>query len=645
MRYLYLILFLFVSVLINAQNGDDLGSLLDQLREVPTNTQRVDLLNQIAWEYRNSNPRLGISYGKQALVLGEELQYQKGIGISLSYIGVNHKNLGEYAQALEFFLSCLQHSQGQGDVVTEGHSYNSIGEIYRIQKKYEQAEQYFRQALAKGQESRDPALEAYAYHSFGKLYKDLKKYELSLEQYQRGLELRKQLKDKKAVAASIESMSKVYEAQGKLDLAINTYYQAFDFAKGFQDARGMATALLGIARIQLQAGRLNEALVIAQEALQNAEKVGDKLYIQETYEVLSEIAKAMRQFEAAMSYQDKHLAYRDSLYNEETTRNLQYLTKSFQEEQDRANIALLKEQQKNTQTITFFIGIGLLISVIFSVFVLRGNRQLVKMQNTLQESFELLEKKNQDIEASIRYASRIQKSMLPDLDDFKSAFQDSFVFYKPKNVIGGDFYFYKDIGQKAFFAVADCTGHGVPGALLSIVGNMALQKAIVDMQVREVDKILVEVHREMRRMLRQSDQNASNGMEIALCSFHKSSRQLEVASARNPVYVFQGEEMSVIEGDRYTIGDMHAEELRFTKHSYHLASDSLLYLASDGLQDQFGGEGNKKFSKKGLREMLQRIHNSPSLDTQLQDLEVSLREWQGQQKQTDDILIMGVKIA
>jgi len=643
MKLLFAFLTLFlISVCGQAQQTDDLSSLLDNLGKVKDKTTRkVDILNEISWEYRNNNPRMGISYGKIALVFAREINYEKGISKSLSFIGVNYKNVGEHSKALEFFLEGSNWSKKINDIEAEGHSYNNIGEIYRLQKNYKQAEDYFQKTLDAGKQLQNDVLIAYAHNSFGKLYKDLKEYDKALDEHLKALEIRKRIDDKKAIAASIENISKIYEAQGKMEDAINSYNQAFEFAKSFHDDRGMATALIGVARIDLKMKKYEDAKKNALKALEVATRVGDKIYQKDAYEVLVSIEKEAKNYQQALIYQDKFLALQDSVYSDKITKDIDYLTRSFQDEQNNARISLIKEQQKNTMIVNILIAIGLIISSIFSIFLFKNNKKLNKTQGELKLSIDIIAKKNEDIEASIRYASRIQSAFLPDHLELNIALPNNFIFYKPKNAVGGDFYFFRKVNQKIFLAVADCTGHGVPGALLSVVGSMALRKVIVDSRIEDPHKILAEVHEEMKRALKQSQE--SGGMEIGLCVIDTENKTLEIASARHPVYLFQNNDMVVVEGERIMVGDAKLEVAHFINHTFSLNSINKLYMASDGLQDQFGGATNKKFTKRGFKETLRQIQTKP-IHTQGQELEQILKNWQGDETQTDDILVLGIEI-
>jgi serine phosphatase RsbU (regulator of sigma subunit) len=426
-----------------------------------------------------------------------------------------------------------------------------------------------------------------------------------------------------------------------MDDAISSYNQAYEFAKSFNDSRGMATALIGIARIDLKVEKFKESEENARKALQIVEKVGDKVYEKDSYEVLVNIAKATKSYEAAVAYQDKFLALQEEIYNDKLSKDINYLTKSFQDEQNKAHIDLLQQQQQTTNIIIVLVALGLIVSSIFSVFLFRNNKKLNKTQSDLKVSMDTIAKKNEDIEASIRYASRIQKAFLPNRFELNVALPNNFIFYKPKNVVGGDFYFFREIDKKIFLAVADCTGHGVPGALLSIVGSMALQKVILDNKVRQADKILEEVHDEMRRALRQSQDGG--GMEIAMCVIDHEKNTLEIASARTPVYIFQNDMLHVVEGERMMVGDTKVETMTFQNHIYSLKDIKKIYMASDGLQDQFSSNNNKKFTKKGFKDLLHQIQEKP-IQLQGQELESILKSWQGEETQTDDILVMGIEI-
>ncbi|KOY85572.1 hypothetical protein AD998_04870 [bacterium 336/3] len=635
------LLFLLLCNDIYAQK-DELGTLLDRLNKVQDKTiEKADILNQISWEYRNNNPRLGVTYGKFALDLAKELKYDKGINKSLSFIGVNYKNVGEHSKALEYFFEGIVENKRTKDIEAEGHSYNNIGEIYRLQKNYKQAEEYFQKALDAGTVNQNDILVAYAHNSFGKLYKDLKEYDKALDEHLKALEIRKRIKDKKAAAASIENISKIYEAQGKMEDAIKSYNQAYEFAKSFNDARGMATALIGIARIDLKLEKYTESEENAKKALVIVEKVGDKVYQKDSYEVLVNNAKAIKNYELTVKYQDKFLALQEEIYNDKLSKDINYLTKSFQDEQNKAHIDLLQQQQKNTYIVIALVVVGLILSSIFSVFLFRNNRKLNKTQDDLKSSMDTIAKKNEDIEASIRYASRIQKSFLPNRFELNVALPNNFIFYKPKNVVGGDFYFFREIDKKIFIAVADCTGHGVPGALLSIVGSMALQKVIVDHKVQEPNKILGEVHEEMRKALKQNQDGG--GMEIAMCVIDNVKKTLEFASARMPIYIFQNNSLDVVEGERLMVGDTQVENIALQNHIYSLKDIKKIYMASDGMQDQFSSNNHKKFTKKSFKDILQQIQEKP-IQLQGQELESILKSWQGTEPQTDDILVMGIEI-
>jgi serine phosphatase RsbU (regulator of sigma subunit)/HAMP domain-containing protein len=249
----------------------------------------------------------------------------------------------------------------------------------------------------------------------------------------------------------------------------------------------------------------------------------------------------------------------------------------------------------------------------------------------------------QDLQASIDYAQRLQESILPDESLIEHMFPDSFVFFRPKATVSGDFYWFKQIGEKKIVAAADCTGHGVPGAFMSLVGHNALNQ--VTKVFTRPDQILNNVNRLSSEVLQHSgnDHSTRDGMDIAVCTIDPKTLELEFSGAHNPVYILRDEELIEIESDPFSIGALSKEHKGFTYHKFQLRTGDCLYLFSDGYADQFGGPRNKKFMRKQFRSTLLTIHRLP-MPEQKQQLAVKLDQWKGELEQVDDILVLGVLI-
>ncbi len=270
--------------------------------------------------------------------------------------------------------------------------------------------------------------------------------------------------------------------------------------------------------------------------------------------------------------------------------------------------------------------------------------EVAKRTLELQEEKIKVEKIHKDLISSMTYASKIQSSILPDLGQMASSVDDFFVFYQPRDLVSGDFYWFGSLHGKAIMAAVDCTGHGIPGAFMSMIGYTILNEIVYDKNVTSPDVILNEMHNGIRKVLRQDFTSNKDGMDISICVIDKRNSILEFAGAKNPLVYIQNNEMKVIKGNREPIGgEHHKSDHTFNKHIVPLTTETTCYLYSDGYQDQFGGEKNRKFMSKNFRNLLFEIHQHP-MEEQNRLLASKLKGWMGSYKQIDDILVIGFKI-
>lgn len=255
-------------------------------------------------------------------------------------------------------------------------------------------------------------------------------------------------------------------------------------------------------------------------------------------------------------------------------------------------------------------------------------------------------RKNEDITSSISYAERIQSAILPELDLIKKELPQSFVFFKPRDIVSGDFYWFTASDTHIVLAAVDCTGHGVPGAFMSLIGNNLLNHIVAVQKVWEPAAILGQLHLQVRKSLKQARTNNRDGMDMSVVVIDKDTQTLHFAGAKNSLVYFQQGDLFKIKGDKMPIGgEQREQERQFTSHQISLATSTTFYLFSDGFQDQFGGRNGKKFMVPRFRDLLQEIHQAP-IDNQANLLDTALHEWthgSGQiYKQLDDILVIGV---
>ena len=298
-----------------------------------------------------------------------------------------------------------------------------------------------------------------------------------------------------------------------------------------------------------------------------------------------------------------------------------------------------KEEEIKTQKIiegVLFVGILLVIGFLGFVY---------KQLNTTKKQKLVIEEKQQEISDSINYAKRIQDAMMTSSVYLKDTLPKSFIFFKPKDVVSGDFYWiYKDQEENIFFTVADCTGHGVPGAFMSMIGTSLLNEIIIEKDIKETDKILSEMRAQIIRSLSQEDEGAQkDGMDISLCKLNMKKKTVEFSGAHNSLIHVRGEELKTYRGDHQPVGLLLGEKKPFTKHQVKLKKDDMLYIYSDGYQDQFGGAKGKKYMAAKFKKQLLKMSNK-SEDQQLAVLDQEFSSWKNDYEQIDDVCVMGVRI-
>ncbi len=294
--------------------------------------------------------------------------------------------------------------------------------------------------------------------------------------------------------------------------------------------------------------------------------------------------------------------------------------------------------------LTIIIGIALVF-----LFIRIRTQQIEKekkiLENKVAQRTKLLQQKNLDITSSIQYAKRIQEAILPTHKAFLKEFSDSFILYKPRDIVSGDFFWFAKKKKRRFFAAVDCTGHGVPGAFMSLIANNLLYKIILEKRIYEPAKILNQLHIDIKIALNQKEQEDEgyDGMDIALCAIDDDNNTIEFAGAYRPLYLISKGELTKIKGNKITIGDPHIERYSiFLNQTAQIQKGDALYLFSDGYTDQFGGKHGKKFMLNNFQNLLLDIQHLPMKE---QDalLDKNLKEWMNNQEQVDDIIVVGIR--
>ena len=297
----------------------------------------------------------------------------------------------------------------------------------------------------------------------------------------------------------------------------------------------------------------------------------------------------------------------------------------------------------------YALWVGLLIYffIRYQTRSLKQARKLLREKelayNEIARQREQLELKNRDITDSLIYASYIQQSLLPSEIYFNKVLKDAFVFYKPKEIVSGDFYWVRETASKTFIVAADCTGHGVPGAFMSMIGVELLNKIIIDQKIQKASEILYVMSKGIERTFNRGEEGASSmkdGMDMGLCVIDTKKKTLDFAGAFFPLYLIRDNNLIEIKGDRLSIGV--DTKNRFNSHHMDLGDDDVIYMFSDGYTDQFGGPNNKKFMYRRFRHLLLTIHTFP-MEEQRNILRESIVSWQRNNEQVDDLMVLGFR--
>ena len=368
---------------------------------------------------------------------------------------------------------------------------------------------------------------------------------------------------------------------------------------------------------------------------------------------LYEIEKKFKNYKKANTYLEEMIENKDSLEKlsakediakyesekefeiQQKLDSLKYLDEiRIQQAENRVKDEEIKSQKK-IQIVLFS---GIVIVVFFLLFI-------YNQLNTTKKQKVVIEEKQQEISDSINYAKRIQDAMMTSSVYLNDTLPKSFIFFKPKDVVSGDFYWiYKDQEENIFFTVADCTGHGVPGAFMSMIGTSLLNEIIIEKGIKDTDKVLYEMRAQIIKSLSQEEEGAQkDGMDISLCKLNMKKKTVEFSGAHNSLIHISEEELKTYRGDHQPVGLLLGDKKPFTKYKVKLKKDDMLYIYSDGYQDQFGGEKGKKYMAAKFKKYLQRI-SSKSEDEQLKLLSEEFSLWIRDYEQIDDVCVMGVRI-
>jgi serine phosphatase RsbU (regulator of sigma subunit)/uncharacterized protein HemY len=642
-RFIIIIVLLLCHLSAKPQNKAMIDSLSNLLNSA-NDTSKVLILNQLAWNCRNSDLSQAVAYGEQSIELAQSIKYYRGLAEAYNMVGVVQRNIGNYSKATDFYFKALKVAEQYNITQQISYSNLNLGDIFKYQKNYEQAVLYINKAIQSFENIKDQRGIGYGYIRLGEVYQEQGMYQEALKAYEKSLEVRIGLKDKSSIESTTNRLGNLYELMNNYPQAIKYLTQSLAIGLEINDLKSIAGTQADLSRLYFKQGDYDKAIQYAEKSLEMGQKLDTRESIKRASQVLAEIYAKKENYKKAYYYQSILMEMKDSLFNQESFIRINNLQKNYETQRKQAEIDLLNKD-KQIQNLILNILIGGLLLFLFLVFALyRINRHRKNVNRILNNQNKIIEKRNEDITASINYAKRIQDAYLPSSERIAKYLPEHFIFFKPRDIVSGDFYWFAEIEKKIVLAAVDCTGHGVPGAFMSLIGNNLLNQIVLNMGVTMPEVILSAMNAGVNQVLQQKQTQNRDSMDVALCVIDLKNKVLEFAGAKSPLLYIQNNQLYFIKGNRSTVGDIEREDVKtFVKHTIDISIPTTFYIFSDGFPDQFGGREGKKFLTKNLKELLFSINQRPMKEQEML-VQATFRDWIGDYSQIDDVTVIGVKI-
>ncbi len=679
-KYIFLLAFLCTSHAASFSQQSEIDSLSNLLQNAPEDTFKVNTLNSLSDKiWQRGDYKKAMTLAQEGRALANKINFKKGEATAFINLALIYWKQGEYPGALGLTFKALKINEEINYKKGIARSFNLIGLIYFNQENYEGALDYYKRALKIREEIGDRQSAAGSLSNIGEVYQERGDYENALVQYLNALKINEEEGNKNWAAVNINNIGKIYYIQGQnapaneqldyYEKAFREYLKALKIREEIGDKQGIARSYLSIGLVNVRMKKNQDAKKYFTDALLVSKSIGYKEGIKDSYFSLSDVDRVSGNWKDAYEHQRLYIVYRDSLISEENIRKSVRLEMNFaferkeQEiklEQEKKDVIVEQEKQKQRIVIASVSG-GLVIVLILAIVILRSLRRNQKQNKIILAQKELVEKqkrivdeKQKEISDSINYAERIQRSFLATEHLLSENLKEYFVFFRPKDVVSGDFYWASKLSNNQFAIVtADSTGHGVPGAIMSILNISCLEKSVEEKQLTEPSEILNYTRTKIIERLKKdgSAEGGKDGMDCSLMSFDFNNNQLIYSAANNPIWIVRNNKQSaepvaaLIEfaPDKMPVGRHDRDNMSFTQHTVLLKKGDMVYAITDGMPDQFGGPRGKKFMYKQLKELLISIASLPMPD-QKKRLNKEFINWKGDLEQVDDVCIIGIRI-
>ena len=638
-------------------------SLIHYINTAPEDTHKLSVLTVVieaisedaVWS--KYNDKLGPLAEKLMLSNDEaiKLKAQKHYSDYLNNKGYLSNNMGDITEALEYFHLSLKIQEQIGDKSGQSYSLNNIGYIYNTQKQYLKALEYYIKSYNLQSQLNDKHGQSQSLSNIGNVYDRTGSLKKALYYYFKGLSIRKSINDKQGTGYSMQNIGTVYFNQKNYSSARYYLTKSLEIRKEINDAQGISYSLYSLGKIFLEENDIPTAKKYCLESISLAQEMGYPENIGSAATLLEEIYLKEGNYSKAHEMLKLSIKMRDSLSNNETHNSI--VKKQLQYEYEKREVVSKAEQEKREltyqatskqQKIIIFASIaGLLLCLLFGIFIYNRFKFSQKQNQIIQEQKKVVEGQKHIVEAhqkevydSINYAKRIQYALLAHEDLLNKHLVSHFILFKPKDIVSGDFYWATEHENDFYLAVCDSTGHGVPGAFMSLLSIGFLSEAIKEKNIQEPNKVFDYVRKRLIESI--TNENQKDGFDGILLRFNKVSNEITYAASNNHPVIVSKNQMIHLPCDKMPVGKGEKVD-EFTLQTINTSKGDMIYLYTDGYADQFGGPKGKKFKYKPLNDLLLSFNNE-DLSNQKNILESTFTNWKGNLEQVDDVLVIGVRV-
>jgi len=657
MRKLYI--FILIQFLIHPfsfSQNKTVDSLINYINTAPEDTQKLSVLTLVIEAI--SDDAIWSKYNDQLGPLSQKLMLSENPEIKLKatkyysdYLnnkGYLSNNLGDLTQALDYFHKSLKLQEDIGDKSGQSYSLNNIGYIYSSQKQFLNALDYYVKSYKLQKELNDERGQSQSLSNIGNVYDRLGSLKKALYYYFKGLNIRKKINDKQGMGYSFQNIGTVYFNQKNYFSSKYYFTKSLEIRKEIEDSQGISYSLYSLGKVCLAENKIELAQKYCLQSLELAQKMGYPENIGSSASILEGIYLKEKKFNKAHEMLKLSVKMRDSISNDETHKNI--IKKQLQYEFEKREVVSKAEQEKRELTyqanskqqkiIIFASIVGLILCLVFGIYTYNRFKYSQKQNSIIQEQKQIVETHQKEVVDSINYAQRIQYALLAHEDLLKKNLCSHFVLFKPKDIVSGDFYWATEHEDDFYLAACDSTGHGVPGAFMSLLSIGFLSEAIKEKNIKEPSKVFDYVRKRLIESI--TNKNQKDGFDGILLRFQKTKGIITYVASNNKPILISNNKIQQLHCDKMPVGkgELSAE---FTLNTISANKGDMLYLYTDGYADQFGGAKGKKFKYKPLNDLLLYIHQTePS--AQKETLNNTFEQWKGDLEQVDDVLIIGLKI-